>query len=38
MIDGKLLPYFKIAAGNPTLFVPRDVSKIKCSTFAEVAA
>lgn len=31
-------PYFKIAAGNPTLFVPRDVTKMKCSTLAEVAA
>ena len=30
--------YFKIAAGNPTLFVPRGVSKMKWSTCAMVAA
>lgn len=33
----KLSTYFRIAAGNPTLFVPRDVSKMKWSTFATVA-
>lgn len=30
--------YFKIAAGNPNLFVPRDVTKMKWSTFATDAA
>lgn len=30
--------YFRIAAGNPNLFVPKDVSKMKCPTFAVVAA
>jgi hypothetical protein len=30
--------YFRIAAGNPNLFVPNDETIIKWSTFATVAA
>ena len=34
----KVPTYFKIAAGNPTLLVPRDVSNMKWLTLAVVAA
>lgn len=30
--------YLRIAAGNPNLLVPKDVTKMKLLTLAEVAA
>jgi hypothetical protein len=33
-----LQTYLRIAAGNPNLFVPKDVTKMKLLTFADVAA
>lgn len=31
------MTYFRIDAGNPILFVPKDVSRMKWLTFAAVA-
>lgn len=38
MNEKHLETYLRIAAGNPNLFVPKDVTKMKLLTFADVAA